>query len=71
MTGLLRAQLNVEITDLRPFLIQNDVIDAMRLQSQNMPNPENFMFSLKSIPISYQKILWERTEWNRLNLGLK
>lgn len=67
---ILRMQLNVKITDLRPYLILKEFIQYMTETSETMPKPNNFMFSGEHITVAEQQLLWERTEWDRMNLSL-
>lgn len=70
VTGIVRMQLNVRITDLRPYLISKSSIASLNETSEHMPHPPNFMFSSQHISLAEQQLLWERTEWSRLNLDL-
>lgn len=69
ITGLVRSQINVAVTDLKPFLLNETHLEYMKGNSNRMPKPDNFMFSFTPITIEQQRFLWDRTEWNRMNIS--
>lgn len=66
VTGILRTQINIDITPLDKYILNETSLPEMKEASMNLPNPPNFMFSLPELTISDQLLIWERTEWYRL-----
>lgn len=70
ITGLVRIQLNIKLTDMRKYLIDRSNIDRLKKFSTNLPRPANFMFTYQYVDMEEQRLLWEKTEWSRLDLNL-
>lgn len=71
ITGLVRIQLNIKLSNLRSYLLDRPNVDRLKKVSMNLPRPSNFMFTCQYIDIEEQRLLWEKTEWSRLGINLE
>lgn len=65
VTGVVRLQMNVAITDLQSFTFTQEDIDHLKETSLHIPR-DDFLFSIENISSRDQRLLWEKTEWSRM-----
>lgn len=69
--GILRSLINIDIEPIDDYILTKESLDDMRVTTIHLPNPKNFMFSLPNIIVEDQHMLWERTEWYRIEAQTK
>lgn len=65
VSGLLRYQLNFGIQSMDKYIISAKNIEKLFKSTVRLPDPYNFMFSIKPVTMQQQRVLWDRTEWYR------